>query len=235
MLENITSPYILKMVFNNIDEKRKLELVKYNKNIQNKMDIKIINYKNICKRYFIGDKNGIGKEYNNDDYLIFEGDYKNGKKNGKGKEYNNNLLIFEGEYKDGKRNGNATKYIYREYYIMQARRSPKNSKIELNDYYIEYKFVGEYLNGKKWNGKEYDWKNKITYILKDGKGYVTKNIHKLDKIIYEGEYLKGERNGKVKEYYDNNLIFEGEYLVGKRWNGKGKEYNNGELILKENI
>ena len=44
-----------------------------------------------------------------------------------------------------------------------------------------------------------------------------------DKLIFEGEYLNGKRNGKGKEYnkYDR-LIFEGEYLNGKR-NEKGKE------------
>ena len=36
-------------------------------------------------------------------------------------------------------------------------------------------------------------------------------------LIFEGEYLNGERNGKGKEYnYDGGLIFEGEYLNGKR-------------------
>ena len=48
-------------------------------------------------------------------------------------------------------------------------------------------------------------------------------------MIYEGEYLKGKRNGIGKEYNDNYLIYEGEYLNGKR-NGKGKEYAlNGNL------
>jgi len=42
-------------------------------------------------------------------------------------------------------------------------------------------------------------------------------------MIFEGEYLNGERNGKGKEYYDNGeLKFEGEYLKGER-NGKRKE------------
>ena len=39
-------------------------------------------------------------------------------------------------------------------------------------------------------------------------------------------------NGLYKEYYDNKIIFEGEYLNGKR-NGKGKEYNRfGSLIFE---
>ena len=45
-------------------------------------------------------------------------------------------------------------------------------------------------------------------------------------MIYEGEYLNGERNGKGKEYdNDGNLIFEREFIKGKRFNGKEKEYD----------
>ena len=54
---------------------------------------------------------------------------------------------------------------------------------------------------------------------KDGIGKVYKLNTNI--LIFEGEYLKGERNGKGKEYYDNdNLKFEGEYLNGEK-NGKG--------------
>ena len=51
-----------------------------------------------------------------------------------------------------------------------------------------------------------------------------KRIYK-GELKFEGEYLKGKRNGKGKEYHNNKLIFEGEYLNDKKWNGKGKEYN----------
>ena len=48
---------------------------------------------------------------------------------------------------------------------------------------------------------------------------------RIGKLIFEGEYLNGKRNGKGKEYYyDGKLIFEGEYINGKK-NGKGKKYN----------
>ena len=39
----------------------------------------------------------------------------------------------------------------------------------------------------------------------------------------EKEYLNGNKNRRTKEYYDGKLVFEGEYLFGKR-NGIGKEY-----------
>ena len=54
----------------------------------------------------------------------------------------------------------------------------------------------------------------------------------LNKLIFEGEYLKGKKNGKGKEYYFNGkLKFEGEYLNNNKWNGKG--YNeNGNIIYE---
>ena len=43
-----------------------------------------------------------------------------------------------------------------------------------------------------------------------------------DNLIFEGEYLKGKRSGKGKEYdIDGDLKYEGEYLEGLK-NRKGK-------------
>ena len=44
MLKSIKSSYIIKIVLSFIKEKHKLKLVKYNKSLQNKIDISIINY-----------------------------------------------------------------------------------------------------------------------------------------------------------------------------------------------
>ena len=50
-------------------------------------------------------------------------------------------------------------------------------------------FEGEYLNGKRWKGKEY---------------------YSNGKLKFEGEYLNGKRNGKGKEYnIYGKLEFEG--------------------------
>jgi len=78
--------------------------------------------------------------------------------------------------------------------------------------------------------KKIAWKYKI--IGKNGKGI--EYIINTNMLIFEGEYLKGRRNGKGKEYNKKGkLKFEGEYLNGKK-NGKGKEYiyNNGKLIFE---
>ena len=104
MLGNIKSTYILQFVFSIIFERKKLELIKYYKNLQNKLDINLINYKFLSGKYIIYEKNGKAKEYDSNDDLIFEGKYINGKRNGKGKEYDSDgKLIFEGEYINGKK------------------------------------------------------------------------------------------------------------------------------------
>ena len=144
-----------------------------------------------------------------EDYKRIREIYRKGKRNRKGKEYYIpfNIMIFEGEYLNGKRNGKG-----KEYYI--------NGKL---------RFIGEYLNGKIWNGKGFSRQCKIEFEInkENGKG---KEYYFIDELRFEGEYLNGERNGKGKEYdSDGKLEFEGEYLNGER-NGKGKEYHiNGEL------
>ena len=56
----------------------------------------------------------------------------------------------------------------------------------------------------------------IIYVLKNGNGNI-KEYNDDGKLLFEGEYLNGERNGKWKEYWGNdNLVFESEYLNGKR-------------------
>ena len=40
---------------------RKFKLVKYNKNLQNKLDINLIDYKNLSGKYIVYEENGKGK------------------------------------------------------------------------------------------------------------------------------------------------------------------------------
>ena len=92
-------------------------------------------------------------------------------------------------------------------------------------------FEGEYLEGKKWNGKGYD-KNNVSIEIKNGKGFM-KFYYSNGQIKNDCEFLDGEIKGKVKQYdSDGQLLFEGEYLNGLR-NGRGEEYNfNGKIIFE---
>ena len=104
MFANIKSTYFVIMVFKLIDEKRALNTIKYNKRLQEKMNVSLLNYKLYYGKYIIFEDNGKAKEYEAcNNILIFDGEYINGERNGKGKEYYFGKLEFEGEYLDGKR------------------------------------------------------------------------------------------------------------------------------------
>ena len=136
MFNNIKSPYMKNIIFSYLYEKNKLEIIKYNKSLQNILRINLINYKFWSEKYIIFETKEKGKEYRGyDGKLIYEVEYKNGKKQGKYEKYlDNGKLEFVGEYFNGKINGNV-----KEYY--------DNGQL---------KFEGEYLNGKRWDGKGYN-------------------------------------------------------------------------------
>ena len=150
---NIKSKYIIEKIFEHFEEKKKLKTIKYNKYLQNKLDIKLVNYKFFSGKYIIFEKDGIGKEYNLDGDLRFEGEYLHGERNGKGKEYNwDGKIVFEGEYSKGERLGKAKEYYYDdgslkfegEYF--KGIGNKKGKEYNKNGKLI---FEGEYINGKK--------------------------------------------------------------------------------------
>ena len=182
LFDNISSIFILNKIFSFLDESKKLELLSYNKQLQNKINISIDDYKNITGNYRIIEDSEKGKEYTIDsDCLIFEGEYKNLKRNGKGKEYyTNRKLKFEGEYLKGKKI--TGKGYDNDGHLILLLENNKGKELYNNG---KIKFAGEYLNGRKWNGKGCNYKGYQEYELKYG-------------------------NGKIKEYvYYGNLKFEG--------------------------
>ena len=136
--------------------------------------------------------------------------------------------IYYGEYLNNKRDGKGNEYT-------------ENGVLT---------FEGEFLKGKKWNGKQYDINNNTFYEIINGNGFI-KEYYTTGDIMYEGSLLNGKRNGQGKEYYSNgelkfegeflynykikgkeylngNLEYEGEYLLDKKWNGKGYD-KDGKL------
>ena len=77
-MKRIKSLYFLKIVFSFSDEKQKLKIIKYNKNLQRSLNISLINYKFFSGKYIIYESDGRGKEYDGySDELRFEGEYLN--------------------------------------------------------------------------------------------------------------------------------------------------------------
>ena len=130
MWSKIKSIFILKKIFICVDIKIKLNISVYNKNIQRKLGINLVDFRRFSGRYKV-EEYGETKEYNSfNNKLLFEGKYLNGKRNGKGIEYNEKRKkIFEGEYINGKR--------------------WKGIEIEYDEDTDKIIFEYEYINGKK--------------------------------------------------------------------------------------
>ena len=198
-LKKIKSSYIMKEILCFLKEKQRLNIIIYNKHLQNLFGFDVDCLKKITGKYKVDGKNGIGKEYKLDtNELIFEGEYLNGKRNGKGKEYffNNgrSILIFEGEYLNGKRNGKGKEYFNNSKLILifegeylNGQRYGKGKEYFFNG---ELSFEGEYLNGKKWNGKGYNNDGILEFQIKNGSGII-KEYNYYGKLIFVGEYLNG--------------------------------------------
>ena len=158
MLKNIKSIFFFRLIFSNLKEKQKLKIAKYSKNLQNKIDINLSNYKLFSGRYIIYE-NGKRKEYDAyRDILVFEGEYLIGKRNGKGKEYYDGKLKFEGEYLNGLRNGKGKEYNYKGNLIFEGEflNGLRNGKGKGYDSDCKLIFEGEYLYGFVLKGKYYN-------------------------------------------------------------------------------
>jgi len=200
MLASIKSKVILKKILAYLEEKQKLKIIIYNRRIQSKVDINIINYKLLSGKYLVMDENeGIIKEFSLiNNALLFEGKYLNKKRDGEGVEYDEKKeIIFRGEYLNGKKwNGEG--------------------------YDKKFDIVYQIKDG------EYEIKNDINYffIIKKDNGEVEEYYKNL--LIFQGIYLNGKRlKGKGKEFYLNDVLkFLGEYYCAKRWNGRIYNKNN---------
>ena len=51
IIENIKSRYILSKIYENMTKKKKLEIVKYNKRIQNRINLSVKNYKEYSETF----------------------------------------------------------------------------------------------------------------------------------------------------------------------------------------
>ena len=227
MLENIKSAYTLKCIFSFIKFKSQLELIVHNKQLQTKLDINLNSYKNSSHIYLVIGKTGLGKEtYIKTNQLLFKGQYLNGKRHGNGIEYNiKGKKIYEGNYINGERSGKGKEYSSINNKLIYEGEFSKNKRHGLGKEYRVGKliFEGKYFNGYIWTGNGFNAVGEIDFKIVNGKGRV-KEYNENGRLRFEGEYLKGLREGKGKEFFPTGKkSFEGNYKKGKK-NGKGIIY-----------
>ena len=83
MLRKIRSSYFTETILEFTEEKTKLNLLKYNKLLQNIVDLKHINYRILSRKYIIIEKRDFGKIYDDYNYQkLYEGEIINGERSG---------------------------------------------------------------------------------------------------------------------------------------------------------
>ncbi|MEJ8555050.1 MORN repeat-containing protein [Tepidibacter sp. Z1-5] len=175
-------------------------------------------YLKITGRYEGDIYNGIGKIYDKNSNIKYEGDFRHGKPDGNGKLYHGNeSLAYEGDFKDGKFDGNGKMYY-------------ENGNLKYEGDFKDSDYHGQgklyYKNGNlAYNG---DFKDGLTYG--QGKWY-----NENGNLRYEGSLKNDLAHGQGKLYDENgNLIFEGELIDGEPVNGKAYD-KTGNLIKEGNV
>ena len=246
LCEAVKSLYNIQKILSHLTINKKLDLIIYNKQFQNKIGINIEHYKK-SGRYRIGKKDELGKEYLiNKEILIYEGRLKNGIRNAFGKEYNDKgNLIFKGIFLKGKKWNGYLKEYYKNGYLKfegEIITGIKNGKAKLyfnsDDIIMPDEKLKSFIYKKhSLSQKEINFYSELkskyesssinlTEILQKIKDFCNKNI------IFEGEYINGKKSqGIIKNYNDEGeLIFEYEYREDHIINGRGKEYKDNQLI-----
>ena len=120
------------------------------------------------------------------------------------------------------------------YLIMYNKKFQKLFGINIEIY---KEISGKYLiKDKNGNDKVYTLDTKRLLFegkyLNGKKNGIGKDFDFMGDIIFEGQYIDGIRNGYGKIYnFKHEVVFEGEFLKGVKWNGIGKEYGlNYELL-----
>ena len=249
-MEQVNSKYIIQKIFSLLKTNSCLSIISYNNNLQKKLDVSFEDYKLASNVYIIQEKDNtkIFQKYTNN--LIFEGQYEKGKKI-KGREYRSNQLYFIGEYKNnlkykgeilnenGKKifKGEFNKGLYWTGFFYHPKSLGKCGHLENGSGIIQefnFKgyllFEGEYKNGFKYSGIEYNSnKNKIY------EGKYKNNLRWTGEFYTPDQTNKSEikeGNGKIEEYDKNGeLTFKGELKNGYRYCGLGTElYEENEYL-----
>ena len=165
IIENIKSRYILSKIYNNMTKKKKLEIVKYNKKIQNRINLNVKDYKEYSETFtpieieIIPTKDKCGKFINiNKNNELYYHIYFNDDK----EEIKNKYEINEED--DYTEDGMIKRENYYEYYIDEEDKVTK-IKITIDHQVKSFKKLFEYCYCiKSINFKKF-YRNNIKYLF----------------------------------------------------------------------
>lgn len=138
-------------------------------------------------------QDGYGREENQEDNTVYEGEFKDGVKCGKGKLTYNDGTVYEGEFSDNVIHGNGImKFANGREYEGEFKEGTINGK-GVFKWEDGCKYVGEYLNGQKHGHGIFYWN---------------------DNQYYDGMWMNGKQHGDGSYYLDSKKL-SGHFRFGK--------------------
>ncbi|WP_165452705.1 stalk domain-containing protein [Paenibacillus thalictri] len=183
--------------------------------------------------FVYGEMTGRGILYDNSGNPVYEGEMVKGVRQGQGILYTGGVVYYEGGWYEGKESGTGRIYKY-------------DSEFTGPDFAGRagvYMFEGQYTAGKLVkNGNIYKYYGPFSGGKAEGFGHIVL-LYDLDsetrpslpllektegKLLYEGDFKNGLREGKGKQYKDYQLVYDGDYKKGVK-EGTGKYYENSTV------
>lgn len=176
---------------------------------------------------------GQGKLFDDNGQLVYEGALKDGIRSGQGRSYKNGVVQYEGGWDQDKENGTGRTFQYDERFTGQDFKGQASALVYEGEYkdgqLIKkgniYKYYGEFANSKL------EGYGSIV-LLYDADSYNNPPLplsgNETGKLVYEGNFSNGYRDGQGKLYKDGKLIYEGSFMEGLR-HGTGKAYENDTI------
>ena len=171
--------------------------------------------------------NGKGKQFDGNEGLLYDGEWKNGVRSGQGKEYDGNEgLLYDGGWLNGVKNGKGVKYVNgKKVYEGWWLNGVKNG--EGTEYIGDAAWTGIWKNGKK-NGKfstlfnggmvEEVWKNGVktgcVVTRKDGVKEVKQMVDGKEVIVEWNDGERKYRYGKDEKKMIVELVNGGKLYKG---------------------
>ncbi|CBK19651.2 uncharacterized protein [Blastocystis hominis] len=196
------------------------------------------------------EKNGYGYDKSHGE-IVYEGYYKDGKRNGIGREYDEEgNVVADVVYVDGKKlnasvvveSGKYVMYLYNDKDQLESNGVIDESTGKYCDIVYRYHSDGtvsdicQFENGRlfrilqRFKGSEMSEFDKSGNLIYKGgygesdDGFCREGIgteYVLGKIVYHGDFEKGERNGNGREFEGGMCVYEGKFRNGLR-DGKGR-------------
>lgn len=184
-----------------------------------------------------GKREGLGKHFNLDGKLVYEGNFVNDSYHGaKGKLYEpeDGCLLYDGAFSNGVKHGLGT--LFSAYYSKFKAQQDADGCSQWNQSTVEQGYTSSETK-KKFKDSNVGVIYRGAFKNDGIHGNSVKYFHPDGQVAFMGTMLEGKKQGLCTGYYSNgNIAYEGYFAKDQMHGNNNRIYNtNGNLIFNGNI